>query len=131
MTWSANQYVKFEDERTRPVRDLIAGIPNTQAHTAVDIGCGPGNSTELLAQRFPGATVSGVDSSADMIAAARKRLPGVAFEMADITAWSATPAAYDVILANAVLQWVPDHDTLFPALIAKLGQGGTLAVQVP
>jgi trans-aconitate 2-methyltransferase len=131
MTWSATQYTKFEDERTRPVRDLIAGIPNAEATTAVDIGCGPGNSTELLQARFPGAAVSGIDSSADMIAAAKKRLPGLSFEIADITAWSATPGSFDVILANAVLQWVPNHDTLFPALIGKLGEGGALAVQVP
>jgi trans-aconitate 2-methyltransferase len=131
MTWSATQYTKFEDERTRPVRDLIAGIPNAEAASAVDIGCGPGNSTELLAARFSGATVSGIDSSADMIAAAKKRLPALAFEIADITAWATTPGRYDVILANAVLQWVPDHDTLFPNLIDKLAAGGTLAVQVP
>jgi trans-aconitate 2-methyltransferase len=130
MTWSANQYTKFEDERTRPVRDLLAGIPTTEAETAVDIGCGPGNSTELLAARFPGATVSGIDSSADMIAAARKRLPGIRFEIADISGWPAS-GPFDVILANAVLQWVPDHAALFPALIAKLSPGGTLAVQIP
>lgn len=131
MTWSAAQYTKFEDERTRPVRDLIAGIPNPQANSAIDIGCGPGNSTELLAARFPQATVSGLDNSADMIAAARKRLPALTFEMADIPTWAATPGTTDVILANAVLQWVPNHDTLFPHLIGKLNAGGTLAVQVP
>src|SRR5262245_13267276 len=113
MTWSAAQYTKFEDERTRPPRDLIAGIPTAEVKIAVDIGCGPGNSTELLRARYPAATVSGLDSSADMIAAARKRLPELAFELADITAWAASPGTYDVILANAVLQWVPDHDTLF------------------
>jgi trans-aconitate 2-methyltransferase len=131
MAWSATQYTKFEDERTRPVRDLIAGIPAHNVKTAVDIGCGPGNSTELLAARFPDAAVSGVDNSSDMIEAAKKRLPAISFELSDITAWAATPGAYDVILANAVLQWVPDHDTLFPSLLAKLATGGTLAVQIP
>jgi trans-aconitate 2-methyltransferase len=131
MTWSAAQYTKFEDERTRPVRDLIAGIPNPQARTAVDIGCGPGNSTELLAARFPGAAVSGVDNAPDMIAAAKKRLPALTFLQSDITAWAATPGAFDVILSNAALQWVPDHESLFPALMGKLADGGTLAVQVP
>jgi trans-aconitate 2-methyltransferase len=130
MSWSATQYAKFEDERTRPVRDLIAGIPDTDAKTAVDIGCGPGNSTELLYARFPRAAVSGIDSSADMIAAARKRLPALSFEIADISTWT-SPGPYDVILANAVLQWVPDHATLFRALIGKLAAGGTLAVQIP
>jgi trans-aconitate 2-methyltransferase len=131
MTWSAAQYTKFEDERTRPVRDLIAGIPNPQARSAVDIGCGPGNSTELLAARFPEATVSGVDNAPDMIAAAKKRLSALAFVQSDITQWAATPGTFDVILSNAALQWVPDHDTLFPALVQKLNPGGTLAVQVP
>jgi trans-aconitate 2-methyltransferase len=130
MTWSATQYTKFEDERTRPVRDLIAGIPACDVTSAVDIGCGPGNSTELLHARFPGAAVTGIDSSPDMIAAARKRLPGLHFETQDISTWTA-PGPFDVILANAVLQWVPDHATLFPALIAKLSNGGTLAVQIP
>lgn len=130
MDWSARQYTKFEDERTRPVRDLIAGIPTAVVARAVDIGCGPGNSTELLHARFPGAAVTGLDSSPDMVAAARKRLPGIGFEIADIGAW-ADPGPYDVILANAVLQWVPGHERLLPALVAKLAPGGSLAVQMP
>jgi trans-aconitate 2-methyltransferase len=138
MTWSARQYLAFEDERTRPVRDLLAAIPAVEARTAVDIGCGPGNSTEVLATRFPQATVSGFDSSPDMIAAARKRLPALRFEVLDVKGWLELPAAasppdgsIDVLLANAVLQWVPDHAALFPALAAKLTPGGCLAVQVP
>src|SRR5882724_13658799 len=131
MAWSAVQYTKFEDERTRPVRDLIAGIPAIDVKVAVDIGCGPGNSTELLHVRFSGATVRGVDNSPEMIAAARKRLPALDFEIADISTWAASSGQFDVILSNAALQWVPDHATLFPALIGKLNIGGTLAVQVP
>lgn len=130
MTWSARQYTTFEDERTRPVRDLVAAIPNEIARTAVDIGCGPGNSTEVLMSRFPGASVTGLDSSQDMIDAARKRLPEVRFDVSDITAWN-DAGPYDVILANAVLQWVPEHTTLFPALVEKLAPGGSLAVQMP
>jgi trans-aconitate 2-methyltransferase len=138
MTWSAQQYLAFEDQRTRPVRDLLAAVPAIEARTALDIGCGPGNSTEVLAARFPRATVSGFDSSPDMIAAARKRLPALRFEVLDLKGWlepaapgSAPDAALDVLLANAVLQWVPDHAALFPALAAKLASGGCLAVQVP
>ncbi len=138
MTWSAQQYLAFEDERTRPVRDLLAALPAIEARTAVDIGCGPGNSTEVLAARFPQATVSGFDSSPDMIAAARKRLPGLQFDVLDLKSWleGAGPAApaddsIDVALANAVLQWMPDHAAVFPALAAKLAPGGCLAVQVP
>src|SRR3984893_10270637 len=80
MSWSARQYVQFEDERTRPVRDLLAALPAIDARSVIDIGCGPGNSTELLAARFAGAAVSGFDSSADMVEAARRRLPGMRFD---------------------------------------------------
>jgi trans-aconitate 2-methyltransferase len=130
MTWSASQYTEFENERTRPVRDLLAAIPDVEAKRAVDIGCGPANSTELLAARFPTADVTGLDSSPDMIAAARKRLPNLHFDLADITSWGA-PGPFDVILANAVLQWVSDHDQLFPNLASRLTPGGSLAVQMP
>jgi trans-aconitate 2-methyltransferase len=128
--WQAKQYTLFENERTRPVRDLLAAVPTDGARLAVDIGCGPGNSTEVLAARLPGATVSGIDSSADMIAAARQRLPQLSFEIGDIATWQAR-GPYDVILANAVLQWVPDHERVFPALVEKLAAGGSLAVQMP
>jgi len=139
VTWSAKQYVAFEDERTRPVRDLLAALPAIEARGAIDIGCGPGNSTELLAARFPGAEVTGLDSSPDMIAAARQRLPGLKFDIDDIERWvyenagnaNANAGRFEVILANAVLQWVPDHAKLFPALVAKLARGGGLAVQMP
>ena len=130
MSWSAKQYVTFEDERTRPVRDLLAAVPAVQAKVVVDIGCGPGNSTDILAARYPDATVSGMDSSADMIEAARKRLPAVHFELVDIQAWD-DPGPFDVILANAVFQWVPDHQVLLPRLLSKLSPGGSLAFQIP
>ena len=120
MTWSPAQYVKFEQERSRPVRDLLQHLPNKQIVRAADIGCGPGNSTELLQQRFPDAMVIGIDSSTDMIAAARKRLPANRFDIQDITAWRGFGDPFDVILANAVLQWVPDHAALLPSLIANL-----------
>ena len=129
MSWSAKQYTTFEDERTRPVRDLVAAIPHQAARMAIDLGCGPGNSTEVLAARFPDAVVSGIDSSQDMIDAARKRLPAMPFEVADIATWDGP--AVDVILSNAVLQWLPGHDTLLPRLVGKLTPGGCLAVQMP
>ena len=128
--WSATQYSKFEKERNRPITDLLAHIPTLNVRKAVDIGCGPGNSTELLQAAYSAANVSGMDSSADMIEAARKRMPGSEFEIADISNWQGS-APYDIILANASLQWVPDHQTLFTSLIAKLAEGGTLAVQMP
>jgi trans-aconitate 2-methyltransferase len=130
MSWSAAQYVKFEEERTRPVRDLVARIPLAHVSTGVDLGCGPGNSTEVLRERYPGALIVGVDSSADMIEAARERIPDIDFEIADLRYWRAD-GPFDVILANAVLQWLPDHEALLPALIARLKPGGALAVQMP
>lgn len=130
MSWSAQQYSSFEKERTRPVRDLLSAVETTHVRRAVDLGCGPGNSTEVLAERFPGAEISGLDSSADMIAAALKRLPDLRFELGSITDWD-DPNPSDVILSNAALQWVPDHAALMPRLVGKLSAGGSLAVQMP
>lgn len=130
MSWSARQYSLFEQQRTRPVRDLVAAIPRESAQTAVDLGCGPGNSTEVLAERFPQARVTGLDSSTDMLGEARQRLAAVEFVQADIGDWR--PAqTYDVILANASLQWVPDHAQLYPRLVSLLNPAGVLAVQTP
>jgi trans-aconitate 2-methyltransferase len=112
------------------VRDLVAAIPNREVATAIDLGCGPGNSTEVLAAAFPGAAITGLDNSADMIAAARKRMPDTRFELADLTSWNES-GPFDVILSNAVMQWVPGHDTLFPRLAGKLSIGGSLAIQMP
>lgn len=130
MSWSAQQYSKFENERNRPISDLLANIRASTVKSAVDLGCGPGNSTELLRRRFAGAVVTGVDSSEAMVMAARRRLPDVRFEIDDIGTWQA-PGPFDVILANASLQWVPDHATLLPRLLRKLSSGGNLAVQIP
>jgi trans-aconitate 2-methyltransferase len=96
----------------------------------VDIGCGPGNSTEVLLGRYPNAVVEGIDTSPEMLDAARLRLPSVVFRQADIRTWE-DPGPFDVILANAVLQWLPDHETLLPALVARLAPGGSLCVQMP
>ncbi len=130
MSWSAKQYTQFEDERTRPVRDLLAAVPQGGTGPVVDLGCGPGNSTELLVQRCPGVAATGLDSSPEMIEAARKRLPDIRFELADIAAWDA-PGPFGAILANAVLHWLPDHGLLLPRLASRLAPGGSLAVQMP
>jgi len=130
MRWSPERYLAFEDERTRPVRDLLAAVPTAPVRRAVDLGCGPGNSTEVLIDRFPGAEVHGVDRSEEMLAAARARLPGVPFALADIETWD-DPGGYDVILANAVLQWMDGHERLLPRMAARLAPGGSLAVQMP
>ncbi|HWF00021.1 MAG TPA: trans-aconitate 2-methyltransferase [Caulobacteraceae bacterium] len=130
MSWSAQRYVRFEAERTRPVRDLLGAVPLDHVHRAVDLGCGPGNSTQALLDRYPEAEVSGFDSSPDMIAAARARLPDVRFEEADATAWT-DRGPFDLILANALYQWIPGHERIFPDLIQRLSPGGALAIQMP
>jgi trans-aconitate 2-methyltransferase len=122
--------VTFEGERTRPVRDLMSAVTNQAVRVAVDLGCGPGNSTQVLAARFPEAEIIGLDSSSDMIEAARKRLPRLRFEIGAVEDWDPLTAP-DVILSNAVLQWIPDHAALLPRLLSTLAPGGTLAVQLP
>jgi trans-aconitate 2-methyltransferase len=130
--WNPSLYSRFEDERTRPARELLARVPLTQARQVVDLGCGPGNSSELLAQRFPQAAVLGIDSSPAMLASARQRLPAARFELADIARWAPEQAqAPELIYANAALQWLPQHDTLVPRLFAALAPGGVLAIQMP
>jgi trans-aconitate 2-methyltransferase len=128
--WSATQYLKFEDERTRPARDLLAQVPLTEARLVVDLGCGPATSTALLAERFPDARVIGVDSDPDMLAAAKKRLPRAHYVAADIREWTPEPRT-DLLYANAVFQWVPDHLDVLVQLFDALAPGGVLAVQMP
>jgi len=128
--WSARQYLKFEDERTRPPRDLLAQVPLQRPHRAVDLGCGPGNSTELLVERFPHSEIIGLDSSPDMLRKARERLPNCTFVEADIATWQPDPDT-DLIFGNAVMQWLPDHPAIMRRLLEKLPDGGVLAIQMP
>ncbi|AMM25571.1 trans-aconitate 2-methyltransferase [Variovorax sp. PAMC 28711] len=133
LDWNPALYRRYEDERTRPAHELLARVPLTKATRVVDLGCGPGNSTELLVQRFPGADVLGTDNSEAMLLSARERLPQARFEFGDIATWApaSADAAPDLIYANAALQWVPDHESLIPRLFAALAPGGVLAIQMP
>jgi len=128
--WSPATYLKFEDERTRPAADLLARVPLAAARSVVDIGCGPGNSTELLAQRYPGADIVGLDNSPAMLEEAQRRLPALRFEPADAATWIPAPHT-ELVFANATYQWVPDHFAQLPRVLAALQPGAVLAVQMP
>jgi trans-aconitate 2-methyltransferase len=129
-SWDPKQYLKFTDHRLRPALDLLAQIPLANPRSVYDLGCGPGNITRLLAERWPDARVVGVDSSADMLAKARIEAASVAFEQADIAQWS-PPAPADLLFTNATLHWLDDHAALLPRLAAQLAPGGMLAIQMP
>jgi len=128
--WNARQYLKFQDERTRAARDLLAQVPLERVRLAVDLGCGPGNSTELLVASYPDAEVVGVGSSPDMLIQARKRLPKCRFVEADLSTWT-TADRVDLLFANGVFQWVPDHQTVLSRLVQALSAGCVLATQIP
>jgi trans-aconitate 2-methyltransferase len=128
--WSSDQYLKFADERTRAARDLLAQVPLSNPRLAFDLGCGPGNSTELLIERYPATRIVGVDSSSDMLAKARQACPRARFIEADLASWR-PPEEPDLLFANAVFQWVPDHLQVLRRLIASLPKGGVLALQMP
>ncbi|MDQ0319529.1 trans-aconitate 2-methyltransferase [Pararhizobium capsulatum DSM 1112] len=130
MAWSAAQYVKFEDERTRPARDLLAQVPGLPSGALYDLGCGPGNSTELINERLSDRLTIGIDSDDDMLAAAAKRLPQLTFEKGDLAQWQ-PPAPAALFYANAVFQWLPEHLDILARLMGALVPGGALAVQMP
>ena len=129
-TWDPDRYLTYADERGRPFVDLVARIGAAAPRTVVDLGCGPGNLTTLLADRWPDADVVGLDSSPEMIATARDRDDRVAFDVADLRDWRPT-APVDVLVSNATLQWVPGHLDLLPTLVRAVAPGGWFAFQVP
>ena len=128
--WNPDLYRRFEDERTRPARELLARVVLNEPKLIYDLGCGPGNSTELLVERFPNADVVGTDNSEPMLVSARKRLPNCRFELSDLASWKPS-AAPDLIYANAALQWVGSHEALIPRLFDLLAPNGVLAIQMP
>ena len=128
-SWDPEQYLVYADERGRPFVDLLARVPATAPARVVDLGCGPGNLTALLAQRWHGADVVGVDSSPEMVARAQG-VEGVRFEVGDLRSWRAEHPV-DVLVSNATLQWVPGHLDLLPALVDQVAPGGWFAFQVP
>ncbi|WP_392508201.1 methyltransferase domain-containing protein [Naumannella halotolerans] len=130
MAWDPAHYLQHADERGRPFHDLLARVGAEDPRTVVDLGCGPGNLTVTLAERWPEAGILGLDSSAEMISRARQLDSSVSWLQADIVGWS-PPDPVDVIVSNAALQWVEDYVDLLPGLLAHLSPGGWFAMQVP
>ena len=129
-TWDPERYLTYADERGRPFVELLQRVAAEAPLAVADLGCGPGNLTRLLVERWPDASVLGVDSSPEMIERARADVPGVAFEVRDLRDWSPAEPV-DVLVSNATLQWLPDHLELLPGLVARVRPGGWLAFQVP
>ncbi len=130
--WDPARYLTFADERGRPFGDLLARVAAGDPTLVVDLGCGPGNLTELLTRRWPRARVLGVDSSPEMIARARADHPGPAYSVEDLRDWAPpVPGEVDVLISHATLQWLPDHLDLLGRLVGHVRPGGWFAFQVP
>ena len=132
-SWDPDQYLRFDQSRLRPALDLIAAIPLAEPAVVYDLGCGPGNVTLRLADRWPGAHITGVDSSPEMLLRSREASEGqrrVDWQEADISTWSPRVPA-DLLFSNACLHWLDHHERLFPRLMGGLANGGVLAVQMP
>ncbi|MBA3504352.1 MAG: methyltransferase domain-containing protein, partial [Betaproteobacteria bacterium] len=133
MTWNPAQYLQFEGERLRPALDLLARVPLASPRTIVDLGCGAANVTRVLGERWPDARITGVDNSAEMLAAAQEKIRDdgrYSFVAADLATWQ-PDAPIDLVYSNAALQWLDDHARLFPRIAAMVAAGGVLAVQMP
>ncbi|WP_133510357.1 methyltransferase domain-containing protein [Candidatus Thiosymbion oneisti] len=129
-TWNARHYLRFGDERTRPAVDLVARIDVEAPQEIVDLGCGPGNSTQVLRARWPGAIVRGIDNSPEMIDAARAAYPAQDWICADLSDW-VPDRPVDLVFSNAALQWLGDHRRLLPRLFSAVAAGGAFGFQIP
>jgi trans-aconitate 2-methyltransferase len=130
--WNRDQYLKYKNERSKPFFDLLAKIPPGNYQHIVDLGCGPGNLTRLLAEQWPRALVTGIDNSAAMLADVQSlAIPGrLEFAQSDISTWKPAQPV-DLVFSNAALQWVADHEKLLSHLAGMLNSQGVLAVQMP
>ncbi|MBY6349921.1 trans-aconitate 2-methyltransferase [Rhodococcoides corynebacterioides] len=126
--WNPSQYLQYADHRHRPFVDLVARVDLVAPRRIVDLGCGPGNSTLLLADRWPDAALDALDSSAEMVSAARRN--GLAAEQGDVRDWTPTEDT-DLVVSNALLQWVPEHRELLAAWARALPRSAVIAVQMP
>jgi trans-aconitate 2-methyltransferase len=130
MSWDPQQYLKFSDLRLRPALDLLARIPCDAPRAVFDLGCGAGNVARHLAARWPQASITGLDSSPEMLAEARRQLPTAEWVQADLSCWRPHDGA-DVIFSNALFQWIKGHQAIFTGLFQSLKAGGGLAIQMP
>ncbi len=128
--WNASLYLRFEQERTQPSRDLLARVTINEPREIVDLGCGPGNSTSILRERWPSAKIIGIDNSPAMLEQAKKTDPTTEWLCADIGAWRSS-SKVDLVFANASLHWLQNHSSLLKSLMQQLKPGGTLAFQIP
>lgn len=134
--WNSEQYLKFKAQRTQPAIDLASKIivekPTEEPFEIIDIGCGPGNSTRVLKDRFPSAHIIGSDYSDNMLKAAMENVPECEFIKLDAGGdLSEFKGKFDVVFSNACIQWIPEHKRLIPSLFSMLKKGGALAVQIP
>lgn len=129
--WNPSLYLRFGEGRSRPARDLVGRLADAEPRRILDIGCGPGNSTALLAERWPDADITGIDNSAAMLRKAKEDHPGLAWLERDAGGDLSDLGLFDLVFSNAAFQWIPDHDGLLPRLFALLAPGGRVAVQVP
>lgn len=131
MAWDPDHYLRFADHRARPGVELLSRLDHEEPGLIVDLGCGPGNLTALLAERWPGARVLGIDSSPEMIETARRDHPSIEWRVADVAEWE-PDRPVDVLYSNAPLHWLDDHASLFSRLRSWIADpGGLLAVQMP
>ncbi len=128
--WNPELYLQFRNARTQPSIDLVTRIRYADPQSIIDLGCGPGNSTQVLASRWPGARIVGLDSSAAMIAKARADHPGLEWLVADAAAYE-TEEKFDIVFSSATIQWIPDHEALLTKWRSLLVGGGAIAVQLP
>jgi trans-aconitate 2-methyltransferase len=128
--WNPSHYLSFASERSLPIIDLINRLPISRPRVVFDLGCGPGNSTELLRKAYPDARITGLDKSPAMIAKAKEALPNANFEVCDAAAWRQDKSA-DLIFSNATMQWLPDHLQILQRLARAMKSGAVLAVQMP
>lgn len=128
--WDPGQYHRFTDHRLRPALDLLARVPVSDPSFVCDLGCGSGNVTRAIAERFAASRVAGIDTSSEMLAKAAETPGRIEWVQADIARWEPDRAP-DLIYSNAALHWIDDHAALFPRLFGFLAPGGCLAVQMP